>query len=232
MKNRILKALPTKEYRLIDPHLKLIELRQDAVLYDAAESAGEVFFPEDAAISMLSGTSAGETLEICVIGNEGIVGLASLLGNITPCRATVQIPGKAYRISRDALRKELRRCDTLRQILLQYTAALLIQIAQTAVCNKFHSVEERLCRWLLMAHDRSVADRVALTQETLARLLGSRRASVSVTASALQRMGAIRYSRGIIEIIDRKHLESASCECYENIFAAHSKTGDIRKPFS
>jgi CRP-like cAMP-binding protein len=124
---------------------------------------------------------------------------------------------------RDVLRKEFKRCEALHKILLHYTNALLIQIAQTAVCNKFHSVEERFCRWLLMANDRSVTDRVPLTQEALSRVLGSRRASVSVTASAFQKKGAIRYSRGIIRILDRKHLEKSTCECYETIYAAHSK---------
>src|SRR5207244_11258542 len=105
-----------------------------------------------------------------------------------------------------------RKCETLHRLLLHYTNALLIQVAQTAVCNKFHSVEERFCRWLLMAHDRSVADRIPLTQEALARVLGSRRASVSVTASSFQKKGAIRYSRGVIRILDRKYLENATCE--------------------
>jgi len=152
-----------------------------------------------------------------------LVGIGSILGESTAFRAVVQLPGRAYSIKHDVLRREFKRCDGLHRVLLHYTNALLVQIAQTAVCNKFHSVEKRLCRWLLMAHDRSASDELSLTQETLARILGSRRASVSVTASAFQKKGAIRYSRGVIRIIDRKHLESASCECYETISAAHSK---------
>jgi len=223
MKNRILQALPQKEFRTLAPQLKLVVLEQDIVLYEAGESISDVFFPDEAIISYLSGTADGATLEVCVIGNEGLVGIGSILGESTAFRAVVQLPGRAYSIKHDVLRREFKRCDGLHRVLLHYTNALLVQIAQTAVCNKFHSVEKRLCRWLLMAHDRSASDELSLTQETLARILGSRRASVSVTASAFQKKGAIRYSRGVIRIIDRKHLESASCECYETISAAHSK---------
>jgi CRP-like cAMP-binding protein len=224
MKNRILKLLPVKEYRTILSQLKTVDLAQGKVLYEAGERIQEVYFPDEATISYLSGTADGETLEVCVIGNEGVVGIPSLLADSTSFRAVVQLPGRAYAMRRDVLRKEFKRCEALHKILLHYTNALLIQIAQTAVCNKFHSVEERFCRWLLMASDRSVTDRVPLTQEALSRVLGSRRASVSVTASAFQKKGAIRYSRGIIRILDRKHLEKSSCECYETIYAAHSKT--------
>jgi len=223
MKNRILKMLPAKECRTILPQLKTVNLSQGTVLYGAGERIHLVYFPEEATISYLSGTADGETLEVCVIGNEGVVGVPSLLADSTAFRAVVQLPGRAYAMRRDALEKEFKRCEALHRILLHYTNALLIQIAQTAVCNKFHSVEERFCRWLLMAHDRCIADEVPLTQEALSRVLGSRRASVSVTASAFQKKGAIRYSRGVIRILDRKHLETSSCECYETIYAAHSK---------
>ena len=203
--------------------LQQVTLAQGDVLYDAGEKIGTVYFPEEATVSYLSGTADGETLEVCVIGNEGVVGVASLLAETTAFRAVVQLPGRAYMMKGDSLRKEFKRCEALHRLLLCYTNALLIQIAQTAVCNKFHSVEERFCRWLLMAHDRSIVDHIPLTQEALARVLGSRRASVSVTASAFQKKGAIRYSRGVIRILDRKHLENSSCECYQTISAAHSK---------
>jgi CRP-like cAMP-binding protein len=223
MKNRILQALPQKEFRTLAPQLKLVVLEQDTVLYEAGESISDVFFPDEAIISYLSGTADGATLEVCVIGNEGLVGIESVLGESTAFRAVVQLTGRAYSIKHDVLRREFKRCNGLHRVLLHYTKALLVQIAQTAVCNKFHSVEKRFCRWLLMAHDRSASDELSLTQEALGRILGSRRASVSVTASAFQKKGAIRYSRGVIRILDRKHLESASCECYETISAAHSK---------
>ena len=211
MNNRILKALPQKEYRQIAAHLKLVNLTQGAVLYEAGERISEVYFPDEATISYLSGTADGETLEVCVIGNEGLVGIASILSDSTAFRSVVQLPGPAYSMKHDFLRKEFKRSETLHRLLLYYTNALLVQIAQTAVCNKFHSVEKRFCRWLLMARDRSVSDQIPLTQEALARILGSRRASVSVVASVFQKKGAIRYSRGVIRILDRKQLESASC---------------------
>jgi len=223
MKNRILKALPVKEYRLISALLKPVELKQGAVLFEAGQQIRDLYFPDEATISCLSGTADGQILEVSVIGNEGVVGITSLLADTAAFHAVVQLPGRASVVRRDVLQKEFKRCETLQRLLLQYTNSLLIQIAQTAVCNKFHSVEERFCRWLLMAHDRSVADRVPLTQEALARILGSRRASVSVTASAFQKKGAIRYSRGVINILDRRHLENASCECYETISAAHAR---------
>ena len=223
MKNRILKALPSREYRSISSQLKPVLLAKGAVLYETGERIREVYLPEDALVSYLSGTADGETIEVGIVGNEGMVGIAALLGDVTAFRAVVQIPGHAFSLKRDLLRREFRRSDTLHRVLLHYTNALVVQIAQTAVCNKFHSVEERFCRWLLMADDRSASEQVPLTQEALARVLGSRRASVSVVASAFQKKGAIRYSRGIIHILDRKYLENASCECYETISAAHSK---------
>jgi CRP-like cAMP-binding protein len=198
-------------------------LPKGAVLHEAGARISQVYFPNEAMISYLSGTAEGESLEVCVVGNEGVVGLASLLSDATAFRAVVQIPGSAYSISRDVLTREFKRCENLHQLLLHYTNALLIQVAQTAVCNKFHSVEERFCRWLLLAHDRAATDELPLTQESIARILGSRRASVSVVAGALQKRGVIQYSRGIIIILDRKRLESLACECYETISSAHSK---------
>jgi len=224
MKNSILNALPAKEYRLIAPHLRPSNLMQGSVIYDAGESIGEIYFPEDATVSYFSETSDGETLEVCMIGNEGVVGIASILTDRTAFRAVAQLEGNVFGIRRDALRKEFKRCDSLHRLLLSYTNALLVQIAQTAVCNKFHSVEERFCRWLLMAQDRSGTVDLPLTQEALARILGTRRASISVAASGFQNKGAIRYNRGVIRIQDRRRLENSTCECYETIAAAHSKT--------
>jgi CRP-like cAMP-binding protein len=225
MKNRILKAIPSRELRVISSQLKPVMLAKGAVLYEAGQLIDDVYLPEDAIVSYLSGTAAGETIEVGVVGNEGIVGIAGLLGEVTAFRAVVQIPGHASSLRRDLLRKEFRRQEVLHRVLLQYTNALVVQIAQTAVCNKFHSVEERFCRWLLMAHDRASSDTLPMTQESVARILGSRRASVSVVAASFQEKGAIRYSRGMIRVLDRKYLEAASCECYEIITAAHLKPG-------
>jgi len=223
MENRILKAIPSRELRVISSQLKPVMLAKDAVLYEAGARIGELYLPEDAIVSYLSGTVDGETIEVGVVGNEGIVGMAGLLGEATAFRAVVQIPGHAFSLKRDLLRKEFSGHEVLHGVLLQYTNALIVQLAQTAVCNKFHSVEERFCRWLLMAHDRVPSDTLPMTQESLARVLGSRRASVSVVAASFQQKGAIRYSRGMIRILDRKHLEAASCECYEIITEAHLK---------
>jgi CRP-like cAMP-binding protein len=223
MKNRILRALSSKEYRILAPHLKPLLVPKGTVLYEIGEKIRDVFFPEDAMISYLSGTVDGETLEVSVIGNEGVVGIASLFGESAAFRAVVQIPGRGYSMKRDTLLREFRRHEGLHRLLLHYTNALVVQVAQAAVCNKFHTVEERFCRWLLMAHDCSASDTIPMTQESLARVLGSRRASVSVVAAGFQRRAAIRYSRGVIRILDRKCLESAACECYETISAAHSK---------
>ena len=223
MKNHILKALPSKEYRIISPHLKPLLLPKDAVLYEAGERISDVYFPEDSMISYLSGTADGETLEVSVIGSEGVAGVTSLLGETMAFNAVVQIPGQAYAMKREVLRREFKRCEGLHRVLLQYLNALLVQVAQTAVCNKFHSVEQRFCGRLLMAHDRVEDDVLPMTQEALGRVLGSRRASISVVAAGFQEKGAIRYSRGVIHVLNRKYLESASCECYETISAAYSK---------
>ena len=223
MKNRILKTLPPKEHRILSPQLKPVVMTKGSVIYEAGQRFMQVYFPESAMISYLSGTSEGETIEVCIVGNEGIVGLASLLSDSTAFRAVVQITGNAYSLSHDLLRKEFKRCEVLHRILLEYTNSLLVQVAQTAVCNKFHSVEERFCRWLLMASDRIDSNQIPMTQDAMARVLGSRRASVTVVAVVLQRKGAIRYSRGIVDILDRRYLETAACECYETIRGAQLK---------
>jgi CRP-like cAMP-binding protein len=223
MKNRILKALPPKEQRMLMPQLKQVELAKGSVIYEAGQLISQVYFPETAMVSYLSGTSEGETIEVCIVGNEGIVGLASLLSDSTAFRAVVQITGDAYSVRHDVLRKEFKRGEVLHRVLLEYTNSQLVQVAQTAVCNKFHSVEERFCRWLLMASDRIDSNQIPMTQDAMARVLGSRRASVTVVAVALQRKGAIRYSRGVVDVLDRKYLETAACECYETIRGAQLK---------
>ncbi|HYR92484.1 MAG TPA: Crp/Fnr family transcriptional regulator [Terriglobia bacterium] len=223
MNNRILKALPARDYRILSSQLKPVMLQKGTVLHEAGERIRQVYFPDESMISYLSGTAEGESVEICVVGNEGVVGIAALLSDSTAFRAVVQIPGSAVSISREHLRREFKKCESLHRMLLHYTNALLIQVVQTAVCNKFHSVEERFCRWLLLAHDRVGTDNLPLTQDAIARILGSRRASVSVVAGGVQEKGVIEYSRGIITIRDRKRLESLACECYGTISGAHSK---------
>jgi len=220
-KNRILRALPIKESRIIVPQLRPIWLDKDQVLSEVGERAKNVIFPEEALISYVSETSDGEAIEVCVVGNEGAVDLGALLALRTSFRAVVQIAGPANAISTDFLRREFGRCDVVHRILLQYTGALLAQLAQTSVCNKFHFIDQRFCRWLLTATDRIGSTDIPMTQDALARVLGSRRASVSGVAGALQSKGIIRYSRGVISILDRQALESKCCECYQSICMAH-----------
>ncbi|MBI4471203.1 MAG: Crp/Fnr family transcriptional regulator [Acidobacteria bacterium] len=238
MKNRILQALPAKEYRTLAPHLRRVELRKGMVLYEPGHGVRQCYFPENALVSFLSGTAEGETIEVCVTGNEGVVGITFLFAETAPLRgerserkpdraqpvtAVIQIAGSALSVPAEIIKQEFSRCDTVHNLLLCYTHAVLIQIAQTAVCNKFHLIEQRLCRWLLMAQDRIGDATLAVTQDTLARILGSRRASVTVVAGGLQKRGLITYYRGKVTIKDRKRLQTVACECYETIHAAYSK---------
>jgi len=223
LKNRILQALPSKEYRVISPHLRPTELRKGTVLYEAGHKVNLIYFLEKSLVSCLSGTSEGETIEVCVVGGEGVVGITTLFGEASTFRAMVQVSGSALSVPETVLKREFSRCDTLNHLLLRYTHALLVQIAQTAVCNKFHSIEQRLCRWLLMAQDRLESDSFPITQDGIARILGSRRASVTVIAGELERRGIIGHNRGVVRIKDRKRLQIVACECYETIHTAYSK---------
>ena len=231
-RNHILKKLPVRESRLLASHLKPFMLAKDAVLYEAGERIKQVYFPEEAMVSCLSGTADGESIEVCVVGNEGIVGITSLFESVTAFHAVVQIPGLAYAVSCDFLQTEFGRCDVVHRVLLRYTNTLLLQLSQTAVCNKFHSVEERFCRWLLTAQDKTMVDSIPMTHDALARVLGTRRASISGAAAAFQRSGAIRYERGTISILNRKQLEEDSCECYEAITTAYEPPISTRRPVS
>jgi len=229
-RNRILKDLPARESRLLTPHLRPVVLAKDAVLYEAGQRIRQVYFPEEAMVSCLSGTADGESIEVCVVGNEGIVGITSLFENVTAFHAVVQIPGRAYAVNCDFMQTEFGRCDVVHRVVLRYMNALLLQLSQTAVCNKFHSVEERFCRWLLTAQDKAAMHSIPMTHDALARVLGTRRASISGAAAAFQRSGAIRYERGTISILNRKKLEEDTCECYEAIATAHEPPPSSRRP--
>jgi CRP-like cAMP-binding protein len=231
-RNHILRDLPAREIGLLEPHLKPCMLAKDAGLYEAGQRIRQVYFPEEAMISCLSGTADGESIEVCVVGREGIVGITSLFDNVTAFHAVVQIPGRAFAVSCDFLQTEFGRCDVVHRVVLRYTNTLLLQLSQTAVCNKFHSVEERFCRWLLTAQDKTTIDSIPMTHDALARALGTRRASISGAAAAYQRSGAIRYERGTISILDRKQLESDTCECYEAIATAYEPPSSPRRPVS
>ena len=221
MDNRILDSLPSKERRQLSQQTTTVHLSRSTVLFESGDAPEFVYFPVDALVSYLSSTAAGQSIEVGLVGNEGVVGIATLFGNTTAFRAVVQISGAAIRVNRLALKREFQACDAVREVLLGYANSLLTQVAQTAVCNKFHNTDARFCRWLLMAHDRSGANQLAITHDSIARILGTRRASITICAGKLQKAGAIRCTRGVTTILNRSILEAAVCECYETIVAAH-----------
>ncbi|MBV8888991.1 MAG: Crp/Fnr family transcriptional regulator [Alphaproteobacteria bacterium] len=213
--NRLLQALPPDVLRTFDGQLEVLDMEVRHKVYDPDEPSEYVYFPLSGIISIHKKMRDGVAVEIATIGNEGLVGLEIFLGGEqTPAAAFCQIAGRAARIGADAFRQAVRDSAPLTALLLRYTQAIMTQVAQSAACNRMHSIDERCARWLLMTHDRMDGDRFELTQEFLAEMLGVRRPSVSVAASILQRAGFIRYSRGRVEVVDRAGLESAACECY------------------
>lgn len=216
--NGLLSALPRAEYERLSPHLELVRLAPGKILYNAGDAVRHAYFPKGGMICLLSTTEDGRTIEVGTIGNEGMAGIPIVLrSGAAPYQVMVQLAGNALRISGNALREEFNRGGKLQDLLLRYTHALLIQVAQSASCNSFHTVKERLCRWLLVSHDRVQTDTIHLTQEFLSHMLGVQRTSVTQIASALQKEGLIRHSRGRITILDRRGLEVASCECYRRV---------------
>jgi CRP-like cAMP-binding protein len=217
-KNRLLAALPLEEYELLLPNLETVSLPLKYVLYEPNKPIEHVYFPIHGVVSLVTIMEDGVAVEIATVGNEGMIGLPVFLGSeIIPMKAFSQIPGKGIRIKADVFKDLLNQGSSLHGLLQRYTQALFNQTAQSAACNRLHSIEERCCRWLLMIHDRVDSDEYLLTQEFLSQMLGVRRASVNVVASILQKARLIRYSRGRITILDRLGLETASCECYARI---------------
>ena len=216
--NRLLAALPREEYERLSPHLELVRLPPGKILYNAGEIVRYAYFPRGGMVSLLSITEEGRTIEVGMIGNEGMTGVPVILrSGMAPYQVMVQLAGNALRIRGDALREAFNRGGTLQDLLLRYTHSLLIQVAQSAACNRFHTVEERLCRWLLVSRDRVQTDTIQLTQEFISHMLGVPRTSVTMIAGALQKEGLIKYSRGRITLLDRRGLEAASCECYRRV---------------
>ena len=213
--NRLLSVLPAEEYQRLIPDLQPVTFSLGEVVYDLGGHLDYIYFPTTAVISLLYTMKNGSTAEMGLAGNDGVVGIALFLGgDTTPNRAVAQIAGSAFRLKAVILQKEFARGGAFQQLLLRYTQALITQISQTAVCNRLHSVENRLCRWLLLSHDRVTSDEVKMTQEFLSHMLGGRRESVTVAAGRLQDMGLIHYARGHIKILDRRGLEASVCECY------------------
>jgi CRP-like cAMP-binding protein len=216
--NRILLGLAPMERARLRAALQPVTFALGDVIYEPGRRIEHVYFPTTAVVSSLYTTEDGATAEMSLAGNDGVVGVSSFLGSdSSPHRAVVVVGGDAFRMKARALREEFAACAPLQCLLLRYTQALLMQISQTAVCNRLHVVEQRLCRWLLMCHDRVEADELQMTQEFISNMLGGRRETVTVAAGRLQDAGLIRYSRGHITILDRAGLEAAVCECYPSV---------------
>lgn len=213
--NHILAALPQADRERLFPHLELVPLPLGNVLYESGEQLNHAYFPIDSIVSLLYVMEDGASAEISVIGNDGVVGVSLFLaGETTPNRAIVQSAGSAYRLPGQNLKNEFNRHGDMLHILLRYTQALITQMAQTAVCNRHHSVDQQLCRWLLLSLDRLPSNRLTMTQQLIANMLGVRREGVTEAAGKLQKLGVIDYHRGAISVLDRPKLEGLCCECY------------------
>ncbi len=213
--NQLLAALPLAEWQRWQPQLEAVELPLGQVLYESGSTLGHVFFPTTAIVSLLYVMQNGASAEIAVVGREGIVGVALFMGGeSTPSRAVVQSAGHGFRLNAKAVKLEFEASPAVMHLLLRYTQALITQMAQTAVCNRHHSLDEQLCRWLLLSLDRLSGSELNMTQELIANMLGVRREGVTEAALKLQKAGLIQYSRGRILVLDRPGLEQRSCECY------------------
>lgn len=218
--NHLLDALLSAEFDRLSPNLELVEMTLGQVLYESGGMLEHVYFPTNSIISLLYVMENGSSAEIAVVGNEGILGISLFMGGeTTSSRAIVQSSGHAYRLKAQLLKDEFNRGGPVQRLLLRYTQALITQMAQTAVCNRHHSVEQQLCRWLLLSLDRLATDQLTMTQELIANMLGVRREGVTDAAGKLQRDGLINYSRGRITVLDRPKLEKRSCECYQVVKA-------------
>ena len=214
--NRLLAVLASPEVERLFPHLELVPLPLGKVLYESGDQLNHVYFPTTAIVSLLYELEDGASAEIAVVGCEGIVGIALFMGGDTmPNRAVVQSAGHAYRLTGQLLKQEFNRAGAFQHLLLRYTLALLSQMAQTAVCNRHHSVDKQLCRWLLLSLDRLPTNVLSMTQELIANMLGVRREGVTEAAGKLQRAGLIHHDRGRITVLDRPGLEARVCECYK-----------------
>ena len=213
--NHLIAAVPSDEFIRIKPNLEPVSLFLGEVIYESGEQLEYIYFPTTAIISLLYIMENGSTAEIGMAGNDGLVGIALYMGgSTTPSRAVVQSAGNAFRMPSHALNDEFSRGGVFQKILLRYTQSLMTQISQTAVCNRLHSVEQQLCRWLLINHDLLQTNKLIMTHDLIANMLGVRREGVSIAAGHLQQMGLIKYVRGTITMLDRDALEKAACECY------------------
>jgi CRP-like cAMP-binding protein len=215
-RNHLLSVLPIPEFHRLLPNLELISLPLGKALYESGDRMDFVYFPTTAIVSLLYELEDGASAEIAVVGYEGVVGIALFMGGDTmPNRAVVQSGGQGYRLAGRLLMQEFNRAGPLQHLLLRYTLALLTQMAQTAVCNRHHTVDQQLCRWLLLSLDRLESNQLNMTQELIANMLGVRREGVTEAAGKLQKAGLIHHERGRISVLDRPGLEARVCECYE-----------------
>jgi CRP-like cAMP-binding protein len=223
-RNRLLAARPPDVLAALWPRLEPVELAQRKILHEPGKPITTIYFPETGWVSMLAYLEDGDAAEVGLVGREGMVGLPVLLGaDHDDIEAMVQAPGTALRMDAQAFREELERLPALHSLLLRYSLFQHGQVARTAACNGRHHIDQRLARWLLMAHDRAEGDEFPMTHEFLSMMLGVRRAGISTTASTLQKAGFIRYQRGRIEVTDRPGLESVACECYGVVRRAHDR---------
>ena len=213
--NHLLAALPADEWQRWQPQLEWVDLPLGQVLYESGRVLSHVYFPTTAIVSLLYVMADGASAEIAVVGNEGVVGVSLFMGGeSTPSRAVVQSAGQGWRLLARGMKEEFERAGPVMHLLLRYTQALITQMSQTAVCNRHHSLDQQLCRWLLLSLDRLAGNELVMTQELIANMLGVRREGVTEAALRLQRLGLIRYARGRIQVLDRPALEARSCECY------------------
>jgi CRP-like cAMP-binding protein len=216
--NLLLSALSPEEQTRLSLHLEPVMLPKGKTLYEIGERVTHAYFITSGMASLLSMTGEGETVQVAMVGNEGVVGVPAILRiQTSPYRIHVQIPCTAFRVKAAVLNAEFLRGGNLQESLLRYLHALLTHVTQSAICNRYHSVEQRLCRWLLMTSDNSTTESLTLTQVSLADMIGAQRTGVTMTATALQRRGLINYQRGKIRILNRPAMESVSCECYQII---------------
>jgi CRP-like cAMP-binding protein len=213
--NHLLAGTPAEVQERLFPDLELVSMPLGKVLYESGDVMRHVYFPTDSIVSLLYVMASGASAEISVVGNDGIVGVSLFMGGeSTPSRAIVQSAGFAYRLLAQRLKDEFNRHGEMQLLMLRYTQALITQMAQTAACNRHHSIDQQLCRWLLLSLDRLSSDRLTMTQELIANMLGVRREGVTDAAGKLHKLGVIEYQRGEIRVLDRARLEAFSCECY------------------
>ena len=223
--NQLLEVLPDSVFRRWLPRLEIEELPLGRILYEPGTTMNYVYFPTTAIVSLLYEMEDGDSAEIAVVGNDGMIGISLFMGgNSTSNRAVVQSAGRSFRLDANFFKAEINKgLDSVLQIFLRYTQALITQTSQTAVCNRHHSIDQQLCRWLLLSLDRLVGEELTMTQELIANMLGVRREGVTESAMRLQRAGIIRYARGHITVLDRSALELRTCECYAVVKKEHDR---------